>query len=133
MLAYEKLSNFNLDLNIETKGGNDRVTVSMTMAFAAAISTDLGADTVQVSDLMTSEDLGIFTGVGNDSVQLTNVASNKSLIVSVDDGADTVVATAVSAAADAIFEGGAGVDRLTNLGITAGVFFDVKEFEILLP
>ena len=120
-------------LSVETKGGNDRVTVSMAMAFGASIATDMGIDTVQITDLMTSEDIGIFTGVGNDSVRLTNVISNKSLIVSVDEGADSVVATAVSAAVDAIFEGGAGVDSLTDFGITAGIILSVKEFEILLP
>ncbi len=33
--------------------------------------------------------------------------------------------------ADAVFEGGAGVDTYTDLGITAGVKLDVKEFEVL--
>lgn len=116
---------------VETKGGNDRVDVSLVMAFAFAIDTDRGADIVNVSDLMTAEDVGIFTGTENDRVSLTNVMSGKNLSVSVDAGADAVTVASVSVTADAVFEGGAGVDTYTDLGITAGVKLDVKEFEVL--
>lgn len=116
---------------VETKGGNDRVDVSLVMAFAFAIDTDRGADIVNASDMMTADDVGVFTGTENDRVTLTNVMSGKNLIVSLDAGADAVTVEGVSVTADAVFEGGAGVDTYTDLGITAGIKLDVKEFEVL--
>ncbi len=120
-------------VSMETKGGVDRVTVSGVRALGASFTTDAGADNVQISQLLTEEDVGVFTGVGNDSVTLTDVISGKSLVVSVDEGADTVVAAAVAVAFDAVFEGGAGTDSFSDFGVTAGVKFEVKEFELLFP
>jgi hypothetical protein len=119
-------------LSIEAKAGNNSVGVYGVAALAAFVSTDLGADSVVMQDLMTAEDIGVFTGVGNDSVTLTNLDSAKSLTVSVDAGSDRVSGTNVSVAEDAVFEGGAGTDTITDLGIIAGVKKEIKEFEILL-
>ncbi len=120
-------------LSIESKAGNNSISVSRVVSFAAVISSDLGSDSVAVQDLITSEDFGIFTGAGNDTVTLDNIESGKSITVSVDSGVDSVVGANVSAAEDAVFEGGAGIDTLTDLGIFGGTKKDIKEFEVLLP
>ena len=119
-------------VTLETKGGNDRVDVSMIMAFALAIDTDRGADIVNVTDAMTAEDIGVFTGTENDRVSLTNVISGKNLIVSLDADADAVTVTDVTVTEDAVFEGGAGVDSFIDQGISAGIKLEVKEFERFL-
>ncbi len=118
---------------IETKGGNDRVTIRESFAFGLALATDAGADTVNISDFLSDESIGIFTGVANDSVNLVNVATSTNLTISVDEGDDRVSGQSVSAGADAVFEGGSGNDTLTDLGITGGTKKDIKEFEVLLP
>jgi hypothetical protein len=118
---------------IETKGGNDLVSVSGLVALGVGVNVDVGIDKVSLTDCITMEDIGIFTGVGNDWVSLANVASSKSLTVSVDAGSDYVIGSGVSVAEDAVFEGGAGFDTLEDLGITAGIKFDIKEFESVLP
>ena len=116
-------------LAIETKGGNDRVNIIGSAAFGLAVSTDAGIDSVIVNDFLSDESIGIFTGVGNDSVRLVNVATSTNLTVSVDAGDDTVVGQNVSAGADAVFEGGSGVDTLTDAGIVGTTKKDIKEFE----
>lgn len=128
-------SSFGLGASIETKGGSDRVTLTDVNAFALSVNTDansaMGADVVTLNRVTTVEDIGIFTGDGNDVVRMTDVNSGKSLTVSLDSGNDQLVATRVSAAADLVFEGGAGVDTLTDLGFFGGIKRDVKEFEVL--
>ena len=114
---------------IDTKGGNDTVSLVNSMSFSVFVQADLGTDSVTVSDWMTIEDIGIFTGAGNDTVSLTSVVSGKSLTVSVDAGNDTVTGVSVSVTADAVFEGGAGTDTITDRGITGGIKKDIKEFE----
>jgi hypothetical protein len=116
-------------MSVETKGGNDRVSITTTVALGLAVSTDAGSDTVSLSDVLTTEDIGLFTGTGNDSVTLTNVSSGKSMTVSVDEGADYVYGIGVSVAEDAVFEGGAGFDTLEDRGITGGIKKEIKEFE----
>lgn len=120
-------------LAVESKGGNDRVTVSGVAADGLLVSTDIGVDVVRTLDVMTVGSIGIFTGPSGDSVTLDTVASGQSITVSVDDGHDTVHATDVAANVDAVFEGGAGADTLTDLGITAGANKVIKEFETILP
>jgi hypothetical protein len=122
-------------LSIETKGGADRVSLTDAFAFKLSINTDangVGADQVNLTRVTALEDIGIFTGAGNDVARLTDVQSGKSLVVSTDSGNDRVVATRVTVAEDAIFEGGAGVDRLEDYGIFAGVKKEIKEFESLI-
>lgn len=122
-----------LDLAIEAKGGANSVTVNAVVAFGALIEASGGVDTIRVTDLVTTEDIGIFTGVGNDSITLTGVDSGKSITVSVDAGQDNVVATDVFATEDAVFEGGAGTDTISDFGISGGTKKDIKEFEVVLP
>lgn len=128
-------SSFGLGATIETKGGSDRVTLTDVNAFALSVNTDansaMGADVVTLNRVTTVEDIGIFTGDGNDVVRMTDVNSGKSLTVSLDSGNDQLVATRVSAAVDLVFEGGAGVDTLTDLGFFGGIKREVKEFEVL--
>ncbi|MCC6510240.1 MAG: hypothetical protein IT423_14135 [Pirellulaceae bacterium] len=128
-------SSAGLGAAIETKGGSDRVTMTDVDLFALSINTDansaIGADVVALTRVNTVEDLGIFTGDGNDIVRMTDANSGKSIIVSLDAGNDQLVATRVAAAEDAVFEGGAGVDTLTNLGIFGGIKREFKEFEVL--
>jgi hypothetical protein len=119
-------------VSIETKGGNDVVSVSRGMSFGLFVNSDAGADRVTVSEWMTVEDAGIFTGIGNDQVTLSTLAIGKSLTVSVDEGGDTVLGTSVTVTEDAVFEGGAGVDTITDRGITGGIKKDIKEFERIL-
>ncbi len=56
-----------LGVNIETKGGSDRVNLTDIAAFAVSINTDansaIGADQVNLTRVTTVEDLGIFTGL----------------------------------------------------------------------
>jgi hypothetical protein len=120
-------------LSIESKAGNNSVSISGVIALAAFISAEQGADVVTVQGLLTAEDVGIFTGPGNDTVNLTDVDSGKSMTVSVDAGNDRVSGVSVNVTEDAVFEGGAGVDTLTDLGIVGGIKKDIKEFEIRLP
>lgn len=119
-------------VSIETKAGNDVVSVSRGMSFGLFVNSDAGADRVTVSEWMTLEDAGIFTGIGNDQVTLSTLSIGKSLTVSVDEGGDTVLGTSVTVTEDAVFEGGAGVDTITDRGITGGVKKDIKEFERIL-
>ncbi len=123
-------------IHIETKGGSDRVSMTDLMGFTISIQTDsnaaIGADQVLLTRVSVIEDIGIFTGMGNDVVRLTDVSSGK-LSVSLDEGNDRLVATRVAVATDAVFEGGAGSDIFENFGVSAGIFFDLKEFETLRP
>lgn len=127
-------SNFGLGASIETKGGSDRVTLTDLTAYALSVNTDanssVGADVVTLNRVASVEDIGIFTGDGNDIVRMTDVDSGKSLTVSLDAGNDQLVATRVEATVDLVFEGGAGVDTLTDLGFFGGVKREVKEFEV---
>jgi hypothetical protein len=116
-------------LSIESKGGNDLVSLTNSMSFSAMVNTDLGADQVSMANWMTLEDIGIFTGPGNDIVSLSFVASGKSMTVSVDAGNDSVIGASVSITEDAVFEGGAGTDSITDRGITGGIKKEIKEFE----
>jgi hypothetical protein len=120
-------------LSVESKAGNNSINLRGVMALAAFVTSDLGADSVSVQDLITVEDVGVFSGAGNDVVTLTNLDSGKSITISVDAGADRVTGSGVSAAEDAVFEGGAGTDTLTDLGIFGGVKKEIKEFEVFLP
>lgn len=121
-----------MGVSIETKGGSDRVTLTNLDAFSLMVNTDsnaaIGADQVTMNQIRLIEDLGIFTGAGNDIVRLTDVSSGKAS-VSLDEGNDRLIATNVSAVTDVIFEGGAGFDILENLGISAGIWREFKEFE----
>ncbi|MCU0708469.1 MAG: hypothetical protein MUF23_09270 [Pirellula sp.] len=119
-------------ISIETKEGNDVVSVSRGMSFVLFVNSDAGADRVTVREWMTLEDAGVFTGVGNDQVTLATLSIGKSLTVSVDEGGDTVLGTRVTVEEDAVFEGGAGVDTITDRGITGGIKKDIKEFERIL-
>ena len=98
------------------------------MVFAAGCNAAIGADQVTMNKIRLIEDLGVFTGAGNDIVRLTDVSSGKAS-VSLDEGNDRLIATNVSAVTDLIFEGGAGFDILENLGISAGIWREFKEFE----
>lgn len=125
-------STVGMGVSIETKGGSDRVSLVNLGAFSLLVNTDsnaaIGADQVTMNQIRLIEDLGIFTGAGNDIVRLTDVSSGK-VSVSLDEGNDRLIATNVSAVTDAIFEGGAGFDILENLGISAGIWREFKEFE----
>jgi hypothetical protein len=120
------------DLNLETKEGADRITVTTLNTRSVIVNTDLGADIVTLTSVTSTEDIKVNTGKDNDTLRLDRVNSGKSLIVEVDDGNDTVTAVTTRATVDAIFVGGAGIDTLTNRGITGGVKREIKEFERLL-
>lgn len=115
---------------IETKGGNDSVSLSMVAGLGAMISTDMGADVVSLTDVNAQEDIGVFTGTENDRVSFENVASAKNITVSLDAGNDSFIGTTVFAELDAVFEGGFGTDTYVDNGILGLVKTDVKEFEI---
>lgn len=115
---------------VETKSGNDRVTIGASVAFGLAVSTDAGADTISVTDFFSTESIGIFTGLANDTVNLLNVSTNTNLTVTVDAGDDRVVGEDVSAGSDAVFEGGNGRDTIIDRGITGGSKKEIKEFEV---
>ncbi len=121
------------DIAIETKTGNDRVTIDTVASLLLAINTDEGADIISVTDYVAEEDIGIFTGKQNDSLRLLNVSSGKSITVSVDTGDDFVSGIAVSANEDAVFEGGDGFDQLEDFGIVGGQKKEIKEFERITP
>ncbi|MCU0708470.1 MAG: hypothetical protein MUF23_09275 [Pirellula sp.] len=125
-----------LDLNIETKGGSDRVTLTDLSAFNLAVNTDAngftGLDRVTMNRVTTVEDLGVFTGAGADTVQMTDVSSGKSITVSLDEGNDRLVMARVTAAADAVFEGGAGLDSVDFLAVMGGTKREFKEFETVI-
>ena len=115
---------------IETKGGNDSVSLSMISGLGALISTDMGADVVSLTDVSAQEDIGVFAGTENDRVSFENVASAKNITVSLDAGTDSFTGTTVFAELDAVFEGGFGTDTYVDNGILGLVKTDVKEFEI---
>lgn len=115
---------------IETKGGNDSVSMSMVAGLGVMISTDMGADVVSLTALNAQEDIGVFTGTENDRVSFENVASAKNITVSLDAGTDSFTGTTVFAELDAVFEGGFGTDTYVDNGILGLVKTDVKEFEI---
>lgn len=115
---------------VETKGGNDAVSLSSVSGLGSMISTDMGADTVSLIDVSALEDIGIFAGTENDQVSFENVASAKNITVSLDSGNDSFTGTTVFAELDAVFEGGFGTDTYVDNGILGLVKTDVKEFEI---
>lgn len=125
-----------LDASFETKGGNDRVTLTDVSAFNLGINTDAndlaGLDRVTLTRVNTVEDLGIFTGAGNDVVQMTDVGSGKSITVSLDSGNDRLTMARVRAAYDAVFEGGAGSDTADYLDVFGGTKREFKEFETIV-
>jgi hypothetical protein len=122
--------------SIETKEGADRVTVvdyagnTSTAGLDLFVNTDVGNDTISLTNVLVQQDIGVFTGTQNDSVSMVNVSSDKNVIVSLDAGNDSFYGEQVDVASDAIFEGGAGTDSFTDRGIFAGIIKDVKEFEI---
>ena len=118
--------------SIETKLGNDRVTISSFIGFDLFVTTDRGNDTVSMFNVLTLEDVEVNTGTENDSVTMTTVSSGKNVKASLDAGADTFVGTNVSAAYDAVFEGGAGTDTFGDFGVLGGEKTEIKEFEIFL-
>jgi hypothetical protein len=119
-------------LSVETKEGNDIVSISRGMSFGLFVNSDAGADRVTASEWLTLEDMGVFTGTGNDQVTLSTLSIGKSLTVSVDSGADTVLGSRVTVTEDAVFEGGSEFDTLTDRGITGGIKKEIKEFERIL-
>jgi hypothetical protein len=120
-------------ISLETKKGNDRVSVSGIFALGFMANTDAGADSITFLDSTTMEDVGIFTGSENDRVVMSNIAAGKNLLVSVDAGSDFVSGTAVTAVEDLVAEGGAGTDTLEDFGLVGGTKTEFKEFEIILP
>jgi hypothetical protein len=120
-----------LSLNVDAKQGADVINHSLGSAMLAAYNTDLGADRITLSDLTILEDLIVESGGDNDTVSITSVNSGKNLVVNLDSGNDTLTVASSSAGQDAILVGGAGVDRLVDLGLTGGTKKEVIEFEIL--
>lgn len=122
---------------VEAKGGNDQVTLNTVSALIMGIQTDAnaiaGADRVKLTAVSATEDIGVFTGPGNDIVEMLDVEALKNMIVSADAGADKVSGMNVYAGSDLILEGGSEVDTLEDFGFAAGIKFEVKEFETLLP
>lgn len=118
--------------SIESKEGNDSITVSGFFGLGLLINSDLGNDTVALSGVMTSEDTSISTGGGNDTVTMTDVTSMKNISASLDQGADRLEVTDVYAELDAVFVGGSEVDTFVDNGIFAGVKLEIVEFEIRL-
>lgn len=119
-----------LDTSLELGLGADTVTVTDLLGFSFWATTDEGADRLTLTGVSVMEDFGIFTGTENDFVSLTDIVSGKNVYVGTDAGADSVQATDVSAEFDAVFEGGDGVDSLTDRGIFGGEKIEIKEFEI---
>lgn len=118
--------------SIETKAGADRVSVSDFSGFLLSANTDMGNDTVSITNVFVLEDISINTGTENDTVTMTEVTSGKNIGVSLDAGTDSFVGTGVTAAFDAVFEGGAGTDTFGDFGVLGNEKTEIKEFEILL-
>ncbi len=118
---------------VESKAGNDRISISGAAAFGMSLNTDMGADVVEIDGFMAQESVGIFTGTGNDLVTLRNLMAGTTIDVSVDLGDDRVSGESVSAGTDAVFLGGDGTDTLTDLGIQGEIKKEIKEFENVLP
>ncbi len=119
------------DMDISTEKGDDLISISgAEVRGGASFSTDLGADSVSLNGFSAGSDLSVETGDGNDTVSLTNTSTAFNLGVSTDAGDDTVTVTNVRAGGDAIFVGGAGFDAFVNNGVSAGIFLDIKEFEV---
>jgi hypothetical protein len=115
---------------IESKEGADRVTVADHSGLDLFVNTDVGNDTISLTNIEVQQDIGVFTGTQNDSVSMVNVISGKNLVVSLDSGNDSFYGQLVDVAFDAIFEWGVGTDTFTDRGISAGIIKEVKEFEI---
>lgn len=118
--------------SIETKAGADRVSVSDFSGFLLSANTDMGNDTVSITNVFVLEDISINTGTENDTVTMTEVTSGKNIGVSLDAGTDSFVGTGVTAVFDAVFEGGAGTDTFGDFGVLGNEKTEIKEFEILL-
>lgn len=118
--------------SIESKEGNDSITVSGYFGIGLLINSDLGNDTVSLAGVMTSEDIALSAGGGNDTVNMTDVTSMKNVSASLDQGADRLEVTDVYAEFDAVFVGGSEVDTYVNNGVFAGVKLEVVEFETRL-
>jgi hypothetical protein len=121
-----------LELKIETKEGNDTINYGNSSASIASIVTDLGADRVTFNTFSSAQDFVVETGDGNDVVSLTSVNALGNLSVNLDSGNDSLTVASSSAGLDAVLKGGAGVDTLSDQGLTGGTKKEVIEFEVLL-
>lgn len=113
-------------------GGLGRLNASLTGMNVGTNLTVIGDesnDSLTINDCTAGDMLSVETKGGADSVTIT---SSGAFLASVntDAGRDSLSGTNVSAGEDAIFEGGAGVDTLTNRGIRGGKIVEFKEFEI---
>lgn len=118
--------------SIETKEGSDQVTVWDHAGFDLFVNTDKGIDSVNLDNVVTDEDIGVFTGEQNDTVIFTAVTSGKNITVTLDTGNDSFSGTNVFAEFDAVFDGGDGIDTFEDNGVAGGEKTEIKEFEIFL-
>jgi hypothetical protein len=119
-------------ISVDSKEGNDAVTLTNSGAFLVNLSLGLGTNQATVANLTTSEDLAVNSSDGADTVSVSNSNIGKSALISLAGGADRLTLTSVAAAVDAIFEGGSGVDTLDNNGVTVGAVLEIKEFEVFI-
>ncbi len=116
--------------SIETKEGNDQVSVLDHVGFDLFVSTDKGSDGVTLDNVLTDEDIGVFTGEQNDTAVFTDVTSGKNINVAMDTGNDIFVGTNVFAEFDAVFIGGNSTDTFNDNGVAGGEETNIIEFEI---
>ncbi len=115
--------------SIETKKGNDSVTVGGLVGLGLNIASDEGDDSISLNGVLTLDDIEITTGTQNDSVVMSDVTSGKNIKVSFDSGTDLMDGTNVFAEYDAVFEGGDGFYSYIDGGIGGGEKTEIKEFE----
>lgn len=115
--------------SIAAKDGANRINVTDLLSVNLFVLTDFGNDLLTLTGVAAAQDIEVFTGKGDDRVTMSSVFVGKNLRASLDEGIDSFQGSNTTVTYDAVFEGGAGIDTFKDLGISAGVKKEIKEFE----
>lgn len=124
----------NGSLSLSTFDGDDAVTLSnLLVDDALSVATDAGVDAVRLEFVSVGASADIDTGTENDVAAITDVNGLANFSARFGAGEDVVSGTRVSAEGEVLFDGGDGVDTLTDNGIGGAAGTQIVSFEVLLP
>lgn len=120
------------ELRVSTAGGDDSVILSnQVVGQAMVVDTSDGVDSVRV-EFYDGPDAQIDTGSENDIAAVTDVTGGD-FTLRMGAGEDVTSGTRVNPAGAVLFDGGDGVDTLTDNGIGGGGGTQIVDFEVVLP
>ncbi|MEO0424980.1 MAG: hypothetical protein AAF184_21775 [Pseudomonadota bacterium] len=119
---------------LSTFSGDDAVTLSNLLVDGAlTVATEAGVDAVRLEFVTAGGPAQIDTGADNDVAAITDTTGLDSFSARFGAGEDVVSGTRVSAEGEVLFDGGDGVDTLTDNGIEGVAGTQIVAFEVLLP